>query len=137
MELTLLHRQILSDNSLDISSLPEGLQTKVNALEQKISDFEKSPTEQDKEKIETLSGKLAHAIKDYSENDRPATIEAVKEEVVVVPETPTEEQPPVIEQTETVANTDEQVSTDEQENEGTNQGSSFFQRSRIRHSEVE
>ena len=116
MEPTLLHRQTLTECNLQADSLPEGLKSKVSALEQKISDFEKSPTAEEKGKIETISGKLAHAIKDFSENERPDDVTPpVVEEVPPIP--------PVVEEVPPVEGTEE--------DEGGAQGNTFLQRRRI------
>ena len=126
MEPTLLHRQTLTECNLQADSLPEGLKSKVSALEQKISDFEKSPTAEEKGKIETISGKLAHAIKDFSENERPDDVTPpVVEEVPPIP--PVVEEvppiPPVVEEVPPVEGTEE--------DEGGAQGNTFLQRRRI------
>lgn len=93
--LTLLHRQTMADctTQLEANPLTEALKSKVDALELKIKTFEDTPEadrkEDDKKKIETISGKLAHAIKDHVETNLP------DDDNPPVPPVPPVEEPPV------------------------------------------
>ena len=104
MELNLLHKQIISEFSVDITALPADIQSKISALDALIIDAEKIPAEEvdkiaeAKKKIETISGKIGHAIKDILEENLPEDTGAA---AVTPPAATTEEiQAPVIKEEE-------------------------------------
>ncbi len=103
MELVLLHKTVISESKVDIAALPAELQSKIQTLELKITEFANLPAEEqenaeaEKKKIETLSGKIGHAIKDIVEAPLP------DDNGEMVPPPAEETEPPAVEpeQTET------------------------------------
>lgn len=102
-ELTLLHRQALSDENLtveQIAATPDNadaaaLAETINELEGMVTNYQAltDADEKEKKKIEGLSAKLAHKIKDFAEASLPD--DDVNKDNPPPPPPPIEQTPPV------------------------------------------
>lgn len=70
-ELYLGHKDIMNENNLQQSDLPENINNKIIALNLRIADYQANPTATEQQSIETASAKLAHEIYDWVEKDLP------------------------------------------------------------------
>jgi len=70
-ELYLGHKDVMAENNLQQSDLPEQINNKVIALNLRIADYQANPTNSEQQSIETTSAKIAHEILDWVERELP------------------------------------------------------------------
>ena len=69
---TLLHQELLTNLSPEqAAQLPDAIKTKIASLDKMLTQYEAAPSPATFEKIELLSGRLWHEIKDFLEKDLP------------------------------------------------------------------
>jgi hypothetical protein len=64
-----IHRELLAE--IPVTDLPADIQSKITLVDQMISSHEAAPDPELFNKIEKTSAKLWHAIKDWTERERP------------------------------------------------------------------
>lgn len=70
MELNLIHQELLTDATF-AQSLPEAIKGKIGSLNQMVEQYNAAPNDDSAVKINKISAKLWHDIKDFEESDRP------------------------------------------------------------------